>query len=103
VDPIVVEVGARRVPVRCATGCDGARAELGALRERCIDDPTSTPHHVVAAGASLVALGCCTDAMTAYRQACGIEALEACSSRWIAECESGRIAPTGTAATGEGR
>jgi hypothetical protein len=91
-EPITVRAGGREVRVRCALACDGARAELTRQRDQCVADPTSTPHHVVAA-VPLVALGCCTEAEHVYRQACGLEALEPCASRWLAECESGTLAP----------
>ena len=69
-----------------------ARAELDAQQRACVVDPTSTPHLVSARGA-MISLGCCTEAESAYREACGVEALESCVSRWSAECASGRLAP----------
>lgn len=91
-EPIVVRAGARDVPMRCALACDEARTELTRLRDACVTDPTSTPHAVVAQG-SLVALGCCTESEHVYAQACGTESIAPCTARWLAECESGTLAP----------
>lgn len=92
-DDVTLRLGAREVRVRCALSCEDARAEHTRLRDACAADPTSTPHAVTAGDTSLVALGCCTEAATAYQRACGTEAIAACASRWLAECESGRLAP----------
>lgn len=88
-DPIRIRVGAREVQVQCAFGCEDARREMSAQQRQCVNDPMSTPRHVTD-HASWIALGCCTEAARIYREACGLETLEACASRWIAECESGR-------------
>lgn len=88
-DPIRIRVGAREVQVQCAFGCEDARREMSAQQRQCVSDPMSTPRHV-SDHAAWIALGCCTEAARIYRQACGVETLEACASRWIAECESGR-------------
>lgn len=85
-------MGTREVHVRCALTCERAGGQLALLRDRCVSDPTSTPHHLDTS-APLIALGCCTEATTAYQQACDDQALTSCLSRWSAECESGRIAP----------
>jgi hypothetical protein len=82
--PISVHAGAREVLVRCAEACDRARDELAALYRGCVADPTSSPH-LVATGA-FVGVGCCEEARTSYGDACGVEGLEACASRWLAEC-----------------
>lgn len=89
-EPITVRMGTRAVPVRCALGCDAARAQLTGLRDGCLADPTSTPHHLDPAPA-LIALGCCTEAASAYRRACEDATTGPCVSRWSAECDSGRI------------
>ncbi|MDQ3035143.1 MAG: hypothetical protein M3Y87_22240 [Myxococcota bacterium] len=91
-EPIVVRAGGRDVRVRCALSCDDARAELARLRDDCVADPTSTPHHVVARG-PLVALGCCTESEHVYARACGVETIAGCAARWLAECDSGRLPP----------
>ena len=89
-EPITVRMGTRDVQVRCASGCEGARAQLTELRDGCVADPTSTPHHLDPAPA-LIALGCCTEAATAYQRACEDATTGPCASRWSAECDSGRI------------
>ncbi len=87
-DPVAVRMGGRTVRVRCAVGCDAASAELTRLAFDCELDPLSTPHHVGESRA-LVRLGCCAESESAYRQACGEEGVEACVSRWAAECHHG--------------
>lgn len=89
-EPIAVRMGTRDVRVRCALTCERARGQLTRLRDGCVADPTSTPHHLDPSRA-LIALGCCTEAATAYQRACDDGASGACVSRWSAECESGRI------------
>ena len=89
-EPITVRMGTRDVQVRCASGCEGARAQLTELRDGCVADPTSTPHHLDPAPA-LIALGCCTEAAAAYQRACEDATTGPCVSRWSAECDSGRI------------
>lgn len=91
-EPISIRRGARELLVRCALSCEGARGELERQRASCASDPTSTPHQVSDAPA-IVALGCCTEAEAAYREACGVEGIESCVSRWSAECASGTLAP----------
>jgi len=91
-EPISVRMGTRDVRVRCALSCERARDQLTLLRDRCVADPTSTPHHLDPSEA-LIALGCCTEAATAYERACGDEVTTSCRSRWSAECDSGRIGP----------
>ena len=87
-EPISVRMGGRQVPVRCALGCEDATRELTRLAQGCELDPLSTPHHVSDRPA-LIHLACCEEAMSAYRQGCGVEAIEACVSRWSAGCSSG--------------
>jgi len=89
-DPIVVRMGGRELRVRCALACDRAREQLTGLRDGCVSDPTSTPHHLDTAPA-MIALACCTEAAAAYERACGDAALAACVSRWSAECDAGRV------------
>lgn len=91
-EPVSIRRGGRELLVRCALSCDGARAELTRQQRACVSDPSSTPHAITDAPA-MIALGCCTEAEGAYRDACGIEGLEPCVSRWSAECASGRLAP----------
>lgn len=89
-EPISIRRGARELRVRCALACDSVRAELALHQRACASDPASTPHHVSDEPA-MIALGCCTESESAYRDACGIEGLESCVSRWSAECASGRL------------
>ncbi|AKF08036.1 hypothetical protein [Sandaracinus amylolyticus] len=89
-EPIATRRGGREVRVRCALECEGARDELGRQHRACIDDPTSTPHHV-SDRAAMIALGCCSEVEGIYAEACGVESIEACVSRWSAECASGRL------------
>ncbi|UJR79355.1 hypothetical protein [Sandaracinus amylolyticus] len=96
-EPIAIRRGGREVRVRCALTCEGARDELGRQQRACVGDPTSTPHHV-SDRAAMIALGCCSEAEGAYAEACGMEGLEACASRWSAECASGRLQPRGDGA-----
>lgn len=87
-EPVSVRMGGRHVPVRCALSCEDASRELTRLSQGCELDPLSTPHHVSDRPA-LIHLACCEEAMSAYRQGCGVEAIEACVSRWGARCSSG--------------
>lgn len=89
-EPITVRMGTRDVRVRCAFGCERAREQLTELRDGCVADPISTPHHLDPSRA-LIALGCCTEAATAYQRACDDATTGPCVSRWSAECDSGRI------------
>lgn len=91
-DPIALRRGSRELLVRCALSCDGATSELSRQQRACALDPTSTPH-ALADTRAMIALGCCTEAEGAYREACGVEGLESCVSRWSAECASGRLVP----------
>lgn len=89
-EPISMRMGGRQVSVRCALACEPARDQLGRLRDRCVADPMSTPHHIETAPAR-IALACCAEAAAAYEEACGEPSLAGCVSRWSAECESRRI------------
>lgn len=91
-EPISIRRGTRELRLRCALTCDAARAELARQQRACASDPTSTPH-AVSDAPPMIALGCCTEAEGAYREACGVEGLESCVSRWSAECASGRLTP----------
>ncbi len=87
-EPIAVRIGGREVRVQCGVECAELTGELSRLHGGCMHDPMSTPHLVAESGA-LVSLGCCTQARTAYEQACGLEGQGRCESAWGARCESG--------------
>jgi hypothetical protein len=77
--------GGRRLEVRCSPSCAAIEGELERLAASCLRDPLSTPHATLAAP-SAVALGCCEEAASAHREACGDETSARCSSGWRAAC-----------------
>lgn len=91
-EAIAVRLGEREVRVHCALACEPARAELERLRKACTRDPLATPRRILVQGSPLTELGCCTESEHAYREACGVEALSACVSRWSAECWAASLA-----------
>lgn len=92
-EPLLVERGERRVAVSCQRSCERTELELGRLLERCVVDPRSTPHHV-SSSAALVALGCCLEAESVVREACGDEgSFGPCLAGWAGRCERGELAP----------
>lgn len=77
--------GGRTLAVRCAPSCAAIEGELDRLAASCRRDPLSTPHAALRAP-SAVALGCCEEAASAHREACGDETSARCSSGWRAAC-----------------
>ena len=85
-EPIRVTRGARSVPVSCQLDCAPLRGELERLSMGCLRDPLSTPH-AVSSSPSTIGLGCCEEAASVYREACGDETLGSCTSEWLAVCQ----------------
>jgi hypothetical protein len=89
-DPIGVTRGSRTLAVRCDSSCAAIEAELERLAGACRRDPLSTPHAILTE-ASAVALGCCEEAASAHREACGDETTARCTSGWRARCGAAAI------------
>jgi hypothetical protein len=88
-DAVSIEIGSREVRVHCGVECAAVTDELSLLHAGCMHDALSTPH-TVSVSASLIALGCCTQARASYERACGLEGPAAsCASEWQARCERG--------------
>ncbi len=92
-EPIQVVRGARTISVGCERSCEPTLAELARLARQCVEDPLSTVRQVTES-AELVALGCCMETESVYREACGDEgSMRPCLERWLARCERGELDP----------
>lgn len=99
-EPIRLARGARTVEVSCQAACGPLRSELERLSDGCRRDPLSTPH-AVSSDLTVIGLGCCEEAASIYRDACGDETLSPCLSEWRALCQHAFTVPA-SAISGEG-
>jgi hypothetical protein len=98
-EPIRVTRGARTLEVSCQLDCAPLRSELERLSAGCRRDPLSTPH-AVTTSPTAIGVGCCEEAASAYRDACGDEHLGPCTSEWLARCERAATLPASSGEAG---